>query len=372
VILAGNNFNPSPGALSRGSQSSSVKSSLRDLRKSVLKKAFDRKKRGSVDLRGAVKFLFDQRDNLIGDMLVNTIAFRAIKNKYPAWQVHVLAGPDNGEVVRDNPCVDKVHTMSSTMSSLIRLRREKFDIYYFHKNRLRLQDFLFLKYTGAQLNIGRNKEEYRLFDHSLDDPGGTERDRYLGFLRFFAIDGANYGYEFPLRDEDLGNARSYLSALPGQNTIVFNRYGSPHGKLFSKDMSCKLIAEINLLYPDARIIMLCPPEHRAPTLEIKRELGYSNVYAATHIETIRDSAAIILGSDSVVTTDTSIVHIACAYDKPQVCVYRDRDEFALWRPFSDKAVSLLPVLPSRDVNDVDMNAFRQALARTRSLYAAGG
>jgi ADP-heptose:LPS heptosyltransferase len=107
-------------------------------------------------------------------------------------------------------------------------------------------------------------------------------------------------------------------------------------------------------------------------LEIKRELGYSNVYAATQIETIRDSAAIIRESDSVVTTDTSIVHIACAYDKPQVCVYRDQDELDLWRPFSDRAVSLLPVPPSRDVNDVDMNAFRQALARTRSLYTAGG
>jgi ADP-heptose:LPS heptosyltransferase len=372
VILTRKKFDLCPGALSWDLQSSTIKSSIRELRKSVLKQVFDHKKKGSVDLRGAVKFLFDQRDNLIGDMLVNTIVFRAIKNKYPAWQVHVLAGPGNGEVVRDNPCVDKVHTMSGTMSSLSRLRREKFDIYYFHKNRLRLQDFLFLKYTGARINIGRNKEEYRLFDHSLEDPGGTERDRYLGFLRFFAIDGTKYGYEFPLRDEDLAHARSYLSALPGQNTIVFNRYGSPRGKLFSKDLSCKLITEINLLYPDARIIMLCPPEHRAPTLEIKRELGYSNVYAATQIETIRDSAAIIRESDSVVTTDTSIVHIACAYDKPQVCVYRDQDELDLWRPFSDRAVSLLPVPPSRDVNDVDMNAFRQALARTRSLYTAGG
>ena len=188
---------------------------------------FDHKEKGSVDLRGAVKFLFDQRDNLIGDMLVNTIVFKAIKNKYPAWQVHVLAGPDNGAVVRDNPCVDKVHIMSGTMSTLNRLRREKFDIYYFHKNRLRLQDFLFLKYTGAQLNIGRNKDEYRLFDHSLDDPGGTERDRYLGFLRFFVIDGANYGYEFPLRDEDLADARSYLSALPWPEHDCFQSLRQP-------------------------------------------------------------------------------------------------------------------------------------------------
>ena len=349
-----------------------LKSSIRQFRQSALKRVFDHKKKNTVDLKGSVKFLFDQRDNLIGDMLVNTIAFTAIKKKYPAWQIHVLAGPDNREVVRDNPYVDKVHIMAGMLPSLRQLHHEKYDIYYFHKNRLRLQDFLLLKYTGARINIGRNKSNFQIFDHSLDDPGGTERDRYLEFLRFFVIDGSSYGYDFPLSHEELARARSYLSALPGQSTIVFNRYGDRSGKLFSKGVTCKLIIELNLAYPDVKIIMLCPPAYRVQTLEIKQELGFSNVYAATHIATIRDSAAIISISDGVVTPDTAIVHIACAYDKPQVCVYRDQGELALWRPFSKKAVCLLPVSPSRDVNDLDMKAFRQALATMRNQCPAGG
>ncbi len=150
-----------------------VKSAIRAIRQSALKRLFDRKRKRTVDLRGPVKFLFDQRQNLIGDMLVNTIAFRAIKDKYPHWQVHVLAGPDNREVVRENACVDRIHRMTDTVSGVAHLRAEHFDVFYFHQNRLRLQDFILLKYTDARINIGRAKSEYQLFDHSLDDPGGT-------------------------------------------------------------------------------------------------------------------------------------------------------------------------------------------------------
>jgi len=349
-----------------------VKSAVRAIRESTLKRLFDRKQKRTVNLSGPVKFLFDQRQNLIGDMLVNTVAFRAIKDKYPHWRVHVLAGPDNHEVVRENPCVDRIHRMTDTVSGVAHLRAEHFDVFYFHQNRLRMQDFILLKYTDARINIGRAKSDYRLFDHSLDDPGGTERDRYLAFLKFFAIDGAKYHYELPLRDEELAAARSFLSNCPGQITIVFNPFGNPRGKMFSKTTSCRLISEINLAYPDARVILICPPAQRSKTLEIKKELGFSNVYPAIHIETIRDTAALIRASDSVVTPDTSIVHIACAYDKPQLCVYRDQTELALWRPFSDKAISLLPQPPSRDVNDVDMKAFRQGLTAMRQIIRASG
>lgn len=350
----------------------SVKSSVRSFRQSLLKLAFDHKKKRTVNLRGSVKFLFDQRQNLIGDMLVNTIAFRAIKEKYPHWQVHVLAGTDNLEVLRENECVDGVHTVSNTMSGIAPLKAERFDVFYFHQNRLRIRDFILLRCVDARINIGRAKTDYKLFDHSIDDPGGTERDRYLAFLRFFAIDGSNYGYEFPLREEELEQARSFLSKCPGQTSIVFNPCGNPRGKLFAKTTSCKLIAEINLACPDVRVILISPPAHRAMVLEIKQELGFSNVYLANHIRTIRDSAALIHEADSVVTPDTSIVHIACAYDKPQICVYRDRTELALWRPFSGRAVCLLPVSPSRDVNDLDMNDFRRGLSELRDLARGAG
>lgn len=327
----------------------------------MLKLVFDHKVRHPYEWRADTRILFDQRQNLIGDMLVSTIAFRAIKDRWPDWRVHVLAGRDNREVLHENTCVDEVHLMSGLLPTAARLQAERFDVFYCHLNRLRLEDFVLLRRTGARTNIGRTRDEFALFDHCIDDPRGTERDRYLALLDFLAIDGRDYGYEFPLNSDESDRARSFLSGCPGTPTIVFNAFGNPRGKRFSRTTSCSLITEIAKACPDAGIVLISSPACRAAAAEIRQELGLRNVYHADHIRTIRDSAALIQQSDAVVTPDTSIVHIACAYDRPQLCVYRDATELALWQPFSDRAVVLLPPAPSRDVDDVGMSAFREGV-----------
>jgi ADP-heptose:LPS heptosyltransferase len=148
--------------------------------------------------------------------------------------------------------------------------------------------------------------------------------------------------------------------------IAFNRYGHRRGKLFSRSRAIQLIREINRAYKEAAIVLLCSPATKDETIRIQHELELANVYAATSTRTIRDSAAILYHADLVVTPDTSIVHIACAFDKPQICVYRDRTELKLWRPMSDKAIVLLPQSPSRHVDDVNLAEFSEALEKARA------
>ena len=224
-----------------------------------------------------------------------------------------------------------------------------------------------MKHVGSKVNVGRNKTEFNLFDYSINTGGETEVDRYLSFLNFLGIERAESRYDFPLTAEELSKARSCVSQLPGRFVIAFNRYGDKHGKLINRILAMRLIKEINQVYPDAIIVLLCPPKLRTETIDIKHQLGLSSIVVAEHTETIRDSAAIIHHADLVVTPDTSIVHIACAYDKPQICVYRDENELRLWRPLSGKAITLLPKPPSRHVNDLDVQEFRRALIAIKTM-----
>ncbi len=299
-------------------------------------------------------------------MIVNTVAFRAIKKARPDWTIHVLAGPVNREVISSNPYVDKIHLFSGLWSAIKSLRQERFDIYYFHKNRLALRDFIALKYVGSKVNVGRNKAGFRLFDYSIDAPSETELDRFARFLELLGIDGIDCRYEFHLTSEELSRGESYISNLSRRPVIVFNRYGHRRGKLFSRSRAIQLIREINRVHKEAAIVLLCSPATKKETIRMQHELELGNVYAATSIRTIRDSAAILYHADLVVTPDTSIVHIACAFEKPQICVYRDRTELKLWRPMSDKAIVLLPQSPSRHVDDVNMAEFSQALETARA------
>ncbi len=299
-------------------------------------------------------------------MIVNTVAFRAIKKAHPDWTIHVLAGAANREVINSNPYVDKIYPFSGLWSTLRTLRQERYDIYYFHKNKVTLRDFVLLKYIASKVNVGRNKAGFRLFDYSIEAPTDTEFDRFARFLELLRVDDIDCQYDFHLTSEELSRGKSYITRLSGRPVIAFNRYGHRRGKLFSRSRTIQLIREINRVYREAAIVMLCSPETRNETVQIQREQGLGNVHAATATQTIRDSAAIVHYADLVVTPDTSIVHIACAFDIPQICVYRDRTELKLWRPVSDKAIVLLPQSPSRHVDDVDLAEFSQALETARA------
>jgi ADP-heptose:LPS heptosyltransferase len=338
----------------------------REFRQSVWRLVFDHKKRATLNLDRPVKILFDQKENLIGDMIVNTVAFHEIKKAHPDWTIHVLAGAANREVISSNPHVDKIHLFSGLWSAVKSLRQERFDIYYFHKNRLTPGDFFLLKYVDSKVNVGRNKADFQLFDYSIDAPSETEFDRFARFLELLGVDDVDCRYEFHLTSAELSQGKSYVGNLSGRPVIAFNRYGHRRGKLFSHSRAIQLIREINRVYKEAAIVLLCSPATKNETIRMQRELELVNVHAATSTRTIRDSAAIVHHADLVVTPDTSIVHIACAFDKPQICVYRDRTELKLWRPMSDKAIVLLPQSPSRHVDDLDVAEFSQALQTVRA------
>lgn len=348
----------------------SIKSLVRNFKLTLLKLVFDHKPSQSIDLTKPQRIIFDQKENLIGDMLVNTVAFRAIKQTYPNWSVHVLAGPSNQEAIRSNRFVDQIHIFTGTWAVVRELRSQQFDIYYFNKNRLQLRDFILLKYVNARVNIGRNKDGFDLFDYSINTHSETELDRYRALLGFLRASKDDYLYDFPLTSEELGLARDYVTQHLGHPVVAFNRYGNKRGKLFSSARAIQLIREVNHVYPNALIILLCSPQTKAETFELKRQLHLPNVSVAGFTRTIRDSAALIQCADLVVTPDTSIVHIACAYGKAQICVYRDQNEMCLWRPLSDKAITLLPKPPSRHVDDVDLVEFRESLVEAGQFMAS--
>ena len=49
-----------------------------------------------------------RKDNKIGDMLVNTIAFRGLKKAYPNVEIDVICGKDSAEIITKSPYINKI------------------------------------------------------------------------------------------------------------------------------------------------------------------------------------------------------------------------------------------------------------------------
>lgn len=72
----------------------------------------------------------------IGDVLVSTVIFEAIKEKYPKWELHYLIYPNAIDVVTNNPYIDKIIILENKVRKskiefikfIFKIKKEKYDI----------------------------------------------------------------------------------------------------------------------------------------------------------------------------------------------------------------------------------------------------
>jgi len=348
---------------------STLRAGMRRLRFESLRLLFDYKERQALDPSAVKSILIDQRRDLIGDMVVCTLAIRELKKYFPDLAVHVLAGPVNREVLRYNPHVTRIWEYRSALRTVRDLRSLGLGVFYFHGSRLRWPDFVLLRYLGARVNIARLPRAMRLVDVALDANARTEVDRYRDLLAAFGIREFEARYDVFVDERELTAARDFMARIPGRPRVVFNQFGNPRGKTFSLPVARALVEAVLQVAPGAGVVLLAPPGHIADAKTLCRQFSDGNVVVSPGIRTIRDSAALIRHCDLVITPDTSIVHVACAMDTPQLCVYRNAEELALWPPVSPKARALLP--PEHDVNSVTVEEFRVAVRELLEQFVPG-
>ena len=80
------------------------------------------------------------------------------------------------------------------------------------------------------------------------------------------------------------------------------------------------------------------------------------------IKSILDSASLIKYADYVITPDTSIIHIASAYNKPIIAVYPPNGgtygvDHLVWGPTSEKQVVLFCKEAKNSTEKFDINTF---------------
>ena len=84
------------------------------------------------------------------------------------------------------------------------------------------------------------------------------------------------------------------------------------------------------------IILFHKPDDRDWVSELIPNEASSYAFPSYPTESILDLAAIIDNLDLIISPDTSIVHIACAFNKPLVAIYTNQMEnFEIWHPISD-------------------------------------
>ena len=311
--------------------------------------------------------LFLRYDGKIGDMIVNSLMFREIKKVYPDIKIGVIARGAAIDIIRDNPNVDKIYEYYKDRKKIknlaLKIKEEKYDLLIDFSEMLRVNQMMLINLCGARINTGLDRKDWELFDLSIEsgkDFKWTEHitKRYLAYLIKLGLKKENIDISYDIYLEDEKKYEAFFNEIKESKKLILNPYGASKHKSFNVETLENII---DYLKDKDIAIILTYFGDKYKELEFL-EKKYKYVYIPKEIESILDTAILIKKSDYVISPDTSIVHIASAFNKKMITVYPPKGgkygvDHLVWAPKSkyNKVIFCKDKIGTYD--EIDINTF---------------
>ena len=316
--------------------------------KAFILKLITNKRNTLFDIKKSKSVLVLKYDR-IGDMVVSTPIFRELKLAYPNIKISVLASKENKDVIKNNPYIDKIYTnyknqIFNDLPTLLNLRRKNFDVCIelehsviphaiFRLIIINPKKILTIHKDGRYGVEGSN---LKLYDYFTKKNTKSHFGKiWLETLVFFGIKPSSYDYDFFLGSIEKEKAKKFVISLGKKIKIGINTEGSfPEKSIQIKELE-KICIGLYKNFSNIKIVILTQPEKLLEKEKLILDLGLDYVVTSYRTESIIDAAALIEQLDLIITPDTSIVHIASAFNKPIVSIHENnKDSFRLWSPAS--------------------------------------
>ena len=311
--------------------------------------------------------LFLRYDGKIGDMIVNSLMFREIKKVYPDIKIGVIARGAAIDIIKDNPNVDKIYEYYKDRKKIkdlaLKIKEEKYDLLIDFSEMLRVNQMMLINLCGARINIGLDRKDWKLFDLSIEsgkDFKWTEHitKRYLAYLIKLGLKKENIDISYDIYLEDEKKYEAFFNEIKESKKLILNPYGASKHKSFNIETLENIITYLK--DKDIAIILTYFGD-KYKELEFL-EKKYKYVYIPKKIESILDTAILIKKSDYVISPDTSIVHIASAFNKKMITVYPPKGgkygvDHLVWAPKSEYSRVIFCKDKIGNYDEIDINTF---------------
>ncbi|MBI5835865.1 MAG: glycosyltransferase family 9 protein [Candidatus Eisenbacteria bacterium] len=283
------------------------------------------------------------RHDRIGDALLSTCFLDALARHRPGWKVDLLLGRDNLRVLDGRAeigrrwCYDR--RALNTFRLARALRAERYDLAIDLMNHPSLTSSVFMRLMRPRLSAGFH-EERRGFPFDIPVPAQPRSTvhivKRLGEL-LRALGCPAPDDELRLRFEPTAAARARARAVleplraGGARLCGVNTSAGALDRFWGAENYRAFLLGAARRFPGQRFVVFAVPAEMDRAARIADRV--SGAVLAPPTGSFDEFAATIEGMDSVLTPDTSVVHLCAAFGIPEVVLYADENKALVWAPW---------------------------------------
>ena len=296
----------------------------------------------SPDRSAAPKVLFVRLDSL-GDVVLTTPCFEAVKRRHPGARVDIVVQPGTAAALEGNPHVDHVFTLAAPWHGRWRpggvreawrmarcLRTERYD--YVVTLRRDLDDAVFARLCGGRKTLGFFARRTRPF---LSSWVRFEPDRHLveNQFRLMALLGCEADGLSPMVSCTSGDPER-IDALLGADArepIALAPFGSSEAKTWDISQLALVIRALAEQMVEASIVLLGgrADRSRADAVLARTTAPVIDLVGRTSIPELCD---VLRRCRALLCVDSGPMHLAAALGVPVVALFGNEDA-TIWGPY---------------------------------------
>lgn len=310
------------------------------------------------------------RQNQIGDTLISTPIFAALKEHHPNINIDVLLDKRNATTLDTNPNIRTRYILKQKLIDFFKVmtavRREKYDFIVDLVHTPSSLSTLFCLLGNARFTVGFERENDFIYDVKAPFKTDVRMLRTLAeVLTAFGInpDQVSLRPQFPLSPASRAFAESVFRLLVGENVVGVNISASSKLKFWGVENFVSLIRALKQMFPTTAFLVLYAKSYKEEAMHIAKESGAD---LCDETKTLTDFAAVISKLQMLLTPDSASVHLADVFNVPCVVLTHNPEHITAWYPsFSESRTIHSKTGEVRSISVAEVREVAESFIRKR-------
>jgi ADP-heptose:LPS heptosyltransferase len=294
----------------------------------------------------SIKNVLIIRIGKIGDIIISSFVFRALKETNPMIKIELITLKKNKDVLRCNPFLDKIYFVNKniiSLISLIPLRFKNYDLIIDLNDNPSTTSSILLGMLGAQQKVGFNFGKQKKFlTIKIDYPDKNKThliERYAQLLTFSGLKINNNIIKPELFiDTVIDNyVKEKIAPIKDKYKIIaINISAGAEIRKYPTEKWTELINSLKSKFSNLKFLILSDTLDQKDAELIINSID-KNFSISIEGSSFQHFASKIKNSDLLITPDTSAIHIASAFQIPVIALYPNVEwNFVSFAPYRTK------------------------------------